>query len=180
MAVQIRQALKDTTDLISICYDLRSGMRYTIVDEINLEQVFELLIKLRGIEEQLFEKSMPNADIQLSSNVVNGPLLRCSDEVGKVGSMLRQRTPSESSDQKDILNSLAESITALKKVVEGNNWCVCTFTKKSNADTVQRTSTVTSDGRSVTSVISNCKCRIIHYLSYNSKIPKPNCSFRCH
>lgn len=177
MAVQIRQALKDTTDLISICYDLRSGMRYTIVDEINLEQVFELLIKLRGIEEQLFEKSMPNAGIQLSSNVVNGPLLRCSDEVGKVGSMLRQRTPSESSDQKDTLNSLAESITALKKVVEGNNWCVCTFTKKSNADTVQRTSTVTSDGRSVTSVISNCKYRIIHYLSYNSK---PNCSFRCH
>ena len=67
MAVRFRQALKDTTDLIGICYDLRIGMRHTIVDEINLEQVFELLIKLRGIKEQLFEKSMPNAGIQLSS-----------------------------------------------------------------------------------------------------------------
>ena len=146
---QIRSLLKITNDLIDICYesyDGRSGANDTLTKEsVDFMQASGQLVELRSNLENLFKIAATNGAHSLGIGIsVDELLSRYKDEISEMETMLKQKSLERIKGQSSSLNSQAvptspaPSTNTPKGVVEENFRCVCTLTKKFNADNVHK------------------------------------------
>ena len=133
---QIRSLLKITNDLIDICYESYDALA---------EEFSDKLVKLRSNLENLFKIAATNGANSLGIGIsVDELLSRYKDEISEMETMLKQKSLERIKGQSSSLNSQAvptspaPSTNAPKGVVEENFQCVCTLTKKFNADNVHK------------------------------------------
>ena len=132
---QIRSLLKITNDLIDTCYESYD----TLAEE------SDKLVKLSSNLQNLFKVAAINSAHSLGIGIsVDELLSRYKDEISEMETMLKQKSLERIKGQSSSLNSQAiptspaPSTNAPKGVVEENFRCVCTLTKKFNADNVHK------------------------------------------
>ena len=132
---QIRSLLKITNDLIDTCYESYD----TLAEE------SDKLVKLSSNLQNLFKVAATNGAHSLGIGIsVDELLSRYKDEISEMETMLKQKSLERIKGQSSSLNSQAvptspaPSTNTPKGVVEENFRCVCTLTKKFNADNVHK------------------------------------------
>ena len=133
---QIRSLLKITNDLIDTCYESYDALA---------EEFSDKLVKLRSNLDNLFKVAATNGAHSLGIGIsVDELLSRYKDEISEMETMLKQKSLERIKGQSSSLNSQAvptspaPSTNAPNGVVEENFRCVCTLTKKFNADNVHK------------------------------------------
>lgn len=123
--VNIRSLLKQTNDLIEICYDFHIGMR-SIPDgeEFDIEQVNDRLSELRDVLEKLF-KTSTSGDQSVGSDLISGPLSTVKNQLSEMEVALKQdsgrkrtKGPSSIFDPRITLAKLGSNTTALREAMD--------------------------------------------------------------
>lgn len=132
--MNIRLLLKQTNDLIEICYDCHVGMRnISGSEDFDIEQATDHLSRLRDVLEKLF-KAATSGGRSLGSDLTHGLLSIVKEQISEMEKALNQESGrkrikgiSSSFDLDVILRGLASSTATLSGVVEANGRCVDVF-----------------------------------------------------
>lgn len=120
-----RLLLKQTTDLIDICYDCRSGMRTKPESEdLNIEQTTDQLCNLRDVLERLFKASTDGALLE-GTDLIHGIISRAKNQLSEVEAALKQesgrkriRGPLLSFNSAGALTNLGSSTKSLRGALD--------------------------------------------------------------